>query len=90
MFDAENEGGLRALGLSVPRQINHACLVNPGMETELTNDFVYECSRWDPYSPGELLQLTARRRDYAKREAEAKADEPTEEIDDESSDAAEE
>lgn len=34
-----------------PRQISRTCLVHPGFETELTEDVVYACSRWDPEQP---------------------------------------
>ena len=40
--------------IRVPRQINRSCLVHPGTETELTEDSVYSCSRWDPLSPREV------------------------------------
>lgn len=38
-----------------PRQINRTCLVHPGLETDLTDDLVYSCDRWDPLIPGERL-----------------------------------
>ncbi len=42
--------------LREPRQIDRTCLAHPGTETELTEDTVYECSRWVPVSP--LRRLT--------------------------------
>ena len=51
--------------LRAPRQINRTCLVHPGTETELTEDCVSNCSRWDPLSPRELRKrLKARERYY--------------------------
>ena len=47
-----------------PRQHNHTCLVNPGMETDLTGDHAYECNKWDPQLHAELVQLDTRRRTY--------------------------
>ncbi len=64
------EGTWAALGLSKPRQHNHTCLVNPGMETNLNDDCVYECSQWDPYSPAELMTLRSRRKAYFDRNPE--------------------
>ena len=40
--------------IRMPRQVNRTCLVHPGTETELTEDVVYNCSRWDPMSPREV------------------------------------
>jgi hypothetical protein len=50
----------------MPRQISRSCLAQPGMETELTDDVVYECSRWDPLSPREVRRLERRREKYYK------------------------
>lgn len=50
-----------------PRQINRVCLVNPGYETELTGDCIYECNRWDPGDPSldsERERLERRREAY--------------------------
>ncbi len=47
----------KALGRVEPRQHHHLCLVHDGLETDLTDDCVFECSRWDPKPPtDELLQ----------------------------------
>lgn len=51
-----------ALGLEPPRQINRVCLVNPGHETELTDDNVYACNRWDP-EDGDQWRERERRRE---------------------------
>jgi hypothetical protein len=51
--------------LAAPRQINRACLVHPGTETELTDDSVYACNMWEPMSPRDLrIRLKARERFY--------------------------
>lgn len=72
------------LGLKAPRQHHYACTANPGMETDLTDDCVFECSRWDPTPPHDLVQLDARRRAY-NESAEGRAvladDQPEEQID---------
>ena len=52
--------------LRIPRQINRSCLAHPGTETELTEDTVYNCNRWDPLSARELRKLEKRRRVYLK------------------------
>jgi hypothetical protein len=50
--------------LRVPRQISRSCLTHPGTTTELTDDNVYECSRWDPLTPRELKKREGRRSKY--------------------------
>lgn len=52
--------------LRIPRQINRSCLAHTGTETELTEDTVYNCNRWDPLSARELRKLDKRRRVYLK------------------------
>jgi hypothetical protein len=42
------EGTFEALGVREPRQIHYICLVHPGLETDLTDDCAYTCTRWDP------------------------------------------
>jgi len=54
------------LGLPEPRQHSHTCLANPGMETDLTDDCVYECSKWDPRMPEENALVQIRRDRYYK------------------------
>ena len=46
------------------RQHHHTCLVQPGRETDLGDDFVFECSRWDPMSPFEHEEREHRRNKY--------------------------
>lgn len=71
MFDAGNPAETwEALGVSEPRQRHHVCLVNPGMETNLGDDLVYECNRWDPLEEHELIQLERRRESYDRRAGE--------------------
>lgn len=77
-FDAENpESTWEELGLRAPRQHNHTCLLNPGMETDLTESIAFECSRWDPIPKHDLVQIEARRRAYYES---VRMDEPQEEI----------
>jgi hypothetical protein len=79
LADSGNPAGTwEALGIPEPRQHTHVCLVNPGMETDLGDDFVFECSRWDPIIPADLHQLEARRKKYldAHPEPEEELDEP--------------
>jgi hypothetical protein len=58
------KGTFENLGLREPRQINRTCIANPGHETDLTEDCVYECNLWDPLSPDQLDAIEARRRRY--------------------------
>lgn len=53
-----------ALGIAAPRQHNRVCLLNQGMETDWTDDCVFECNKWDPALRSDLVQLDARRRAY--------------------------
>jgi len=79
--DTWGEDGLRdehGRPLRMPRQINRACLAHPGTETELTEDCVFFCSRWDPLSPRELKQIGKRREKYYRANP---ADRPTPEPD---------
>jgi hypothetical protein len=59
-------GTFAELGLPEPRQYNYACLAHPGTETELGEDQIFECSRWDPMTRGELIQIRRRRAEYAR------------------------
>lgn len=52
------------LGIDVPRQHNHTCLVNPGHETDLGNDNVFECNKWNPLTAPEVAELRLRREQY--------------------------
>lgn len=60
--------------LRPPRQINRTCLVHPGTETELTEDCVLACSRWDPLSPRELAKRLKARDRYFREHPEHKED----------------
>jgi hypothetical protein len=51
----------KELGVREPRQLHHICLVHPGLETELTDDCVYRCSRWDPVDLSKQAALENRR-----------------------------
>lgn len=42
------EGTFEDLGIPEPRQHHHVCTANPGMETDLGDDFVFICNRWEP------------------------------------------
>ena len=65
------EGGLidvqTGKPLRIPRQINHTCLAHPGTETELTDDLVYVCNRWDPLTPRELRAQLKRQEKHYRR-----------------------
>lgn len=50
----------------MPRQISRSCLAHPGTETEITDDLVFDCSRWDPLTPRENKMLAKRRSKYLK------------------------
>lgn len=52
--------------IRMPRQINRTCLAHPGTETELTEDTVYACNRWDPLTPREVRARDKRIRKYLK------------------------
>lgn len=53
-----------------PREHHHTCLVNPGYETSLQEDMVYECSRWEPAPDVEIERLTTARETYYQRHPE--------------------
>lgn len=57
----------KALGIDAPRQHHHTCLVNPGWETSIEDDNVFECSKWDPLTDHDLIQLKTRREEYFER-----------------------
>ena len=57
------------LGIDPPRHSHHICLVVFGMETEYADDNVYECNRWDPAKPADLVRLERRQQRYRKRAA---------------------
>lgn len=59
-------GTFEALGLPEPRQHNHVCLAHPGTETDLGDDQVFDCNRWDPI-PARALARRARRRRRVER-----------------------
>jgi hypothetical protein len=52
------------LGQREPRQINRTCIVNPGYETELTEDCAYDCNLWDPLREAEVTLREQRREAY--------------------------
>jgi len=52
--------------LRVPRQISRSCTAQPGTETHLTEDCVYECNRWDPMTARELRVRDKRTKKYLK------------------------
>lgn len=62
--------------VAAPRQINRTCLVHPGTETELTEDNVYDCSRWDPMSPRDLRRRLKDREAYFKKHPDHRPKEP--------------
>jgi hypothetical protein len=68
--DTWGEGGLvdveTGKPLRIPRQINRSCLAHPGTETELTEDCVYSCNKWDPLTPRELKARGKRQTKYFK------------------------
>lgn len=57
----------KELGIREPRQISRSCLVHPGTETEVTEDCVYDCNRWDPLSPREVRKREKRRLAHYQR-----------------------
>jgi len=59
-------GTFEDLGREVPKLHHHVCLLSQ-QETEFEEDIAYECSRWDPLEPKELLQIQKRRDRYHKR-----------------------
>ena len=63
-FDHGNPAGTFDQGKE-PTQRHHLCMRIPGVYLELSGDSpVYECNRWDPENPSELVQLRARRDAY--------------------------
>jgi len=52
--------------VQMPRQSSRSCLAHPGTETELTDDAVYHCSRWDPMTPREVRRIERRREKHFK------------------------
>lgn len=81
-----------AIEVPEPHQHHHLCLVHPGLETDLTDDCVYKCSRWDPQPP--CAAREARRESYYEAHPEhrpapdAPEDDlpPIEDLDDETDD----
>lgn len=72
MADAGNPAGTWAkLGVDAPRQHHHTCLAGPE-ETDLAEDNVFECNRWEPYTNDELIKIKARRDQYTRRTKGAK------------------
>jgi hypothetical protein len=56
-----------------PRQINRICKVIPGVELDLTDDCVFECSEWVPMDPMDIANREhARQRYLAPRKKEKK------------------
>lgn len=50
----------------MPRQLSRSCLAHPGTETELTDDAVYNCNRWEPLTPREVRKIDRRREKHFK------------------------
>lgn len=50
--------------VQIPRQITRTCTAHVGTETDLTDDNVYACNRWDPLEPGELKKIRKRQAAY--------------------------
>lgn len=67
------------LGTREPRQAHHTCLVQPGLETDLGDDCVFECSMWEPLTEAEVVQINSRREDYYRRFPAERPDEGDEE-----------
>lgn len=57
------------LPVTKPQQHNHSCLVQPGLEMDMTEDVIFACNRWDPVDPqsDEALEREARRELYQIR-----------------------
>lgn len=67
------EGGLvdaDGAPVQVPHQITRTCTAHPGTETDLTDDNVYSCNRWDPLEPSELKKLRKRQDAYLREHPE--------------------
>ena len=63
------EDGLRGpdgTPIRMPRQVDRTCLAHPGTETELTDELVYQCSRWAPISWWARFKRDRARRRYYK------------------------
>ncbi len=52
--------------IAQPRAISRTCVANTGHETDLTDDNVYECNRWDPLTAREVKRLDKRRSKYLR------------------------
>lgn len=52
--------------IRAPRQIDRTCTAHPGTETELTEDTVYACTRWDPLTQREIRARDKRIRKYLR------------------------
>lgn len=54
--------------VTVPRQISRSCTAHPGTETDITEDCVYDCSRWSPLTEREVRKNpdNKRREKYLK------------------------
>lgn len=50
--------------IPIPRQITRACTYQAGVDTQITDDIVYACNRWDPIVPLSRLLTSIRRGVY--------------------------
>lgn len=53
--------------LRPPRSILRTCLVHPGTETDLGDECVFECNRWDPIEDRVIKDIGKRRKAFYKR-----------------------
>ncbi len=65
MTEAGNpDGTWEALGIKEPRQHDHTCLVQLGLETDLGENCVHKCSKWEPMTALEKATRQAGRDEY--------------------------
>ncbi|HZJ67658.1 MAG TPA: hypothetical protein VFD36_29345 [Kofleriaceae bacterium] len=50
----------------MPRQVDRTCTAHPGTETELTDELVYDCTKWVPMTPRQVRKRERARRRYYK------------------------
>lgn len=60
-------GNTRGTLTSVPILTKRSCTRIVGYEVDLTEEIVYSCNEWDPYTPAEIDAREARRNTYQIR-----------------------
>lgn len=83
MTEAGNpEGTWEELGIKEPQQHSHTCLVQLGIETDLGENCVFECSKWEPLTHVERDSIDIIRKEYFDEHPEHRDDESKDNVTD--------